>query len=205
MYKGIVETFPKQCMEEFMYLIVGLGNPGEQYRNTRHNVGFNVIDLIGEKYNISINRIKFKGVYGEGMLKNEKVMLLKPSTYMNLSGESIREAAAFYKIPMEEIIVLHDDISLEVGRMRIREKGSAGGHNGIKSIISQLSTDVFPRVKIGVGQPKDELVSHVLGRFDQSEGKILNEVFKAVVDAVEIMIEKGTVEAMNRFNGFKVP
>ena len=137
-----------------MYLVVGLGNPGKEYEGTRHNIGFEAIDYLSDKYNIELNREKFKGVFGEGFIKGKKVILLKPTTYMNLSGDSIREVANFYKLSNEEIIVLYDDISLAVGRLRIREKGSHGGHNGIKSIIANLSTDVFPRVKIGVGAPK---------------------------------------------------
>ena len=156
-----------------MFLIVGLGNPGKEYEGTRHNIGFEAVDYIADKYNIELNRIKFKGIFGEGMINGKKVILLKPTTYMNLSGESIREVVNFYKISNEEIIVIYDDISLEVGRLRIREKGSHGGHNGIMSIIANLSSDVFQRVKIGVGGPKGDLVSHVLGKFSNSEIEIL--------------------------------
>lgn len=186
-----------------MYLIVGLGNPGDEYRHTRHNVGFDVIDLMAEKYNIKINRIKFKGIYGDGMIGREKVVLLKPSTYMNLSGESVIEAANFYKIPKENIIVIYDDISLPVGRMRIRSEGSAGGHNGIKNIILQLSSDVFPRIKVGVGGPEGNLISHVLGRFSKEDREVLGKLFPAAIEAAETIIDKGITEAMNRFNGFK--
>ncbi|GAB6168590.1 aminoacyl-tRNA hydrolase [Clostridium carnis] len=186
-----------------MFLIVGLGNPGKEYEKTRHNIGFEVIDYLSDKYNIELNRIKFKGVYGEGFIKNKKVILLKPTTYMNLSGESIREVANFYKMSEEEIIVIYDDISLEVGKLRIREKGSAGGHNGIKSILLNLSTDVFPRVKIGVGQPKKDLVSHVLGKFSKEEEEVLKESIQASALAVEIILEQNTKEAMNKLNGFK--
>ena len=146
--------------------------------------------------------IKFKGIFGEGLINGKKVILLKPTTYMNLSGESIREVVNFYKISNEEVIVIYDDISLEVGRLRIREKGSHGGHNGIKSIIANLGTDVFPRVKIGVGAPKGNLVSHVLGKFSDDEVEILRETIKASSDAVSIMISKDTKEAMNKLNGF---
>lgn len=187
-----------------MFLVVGLGNIGKQYQHTRHNVGFDVIDLIGDRYNIPSNREKFKGVYGEGNINGEKIILLKPSTYMNLSGESVREAVSFYKIKSENIIVLYDDISLDVGRLRIRSQGSAGGHNGIKNIIANLGTDIFPRVKIGVGQPKGELVSHVLGKFSEEDSEKLKEVFKVSIDAVENIISSGITEAMNRFNGFKI-
>lgn len=186
-----------------MYLIVGLGNPGEKYNSTRHNIGFEVIDYISNKYNIETNRIKFKGVYGEGFINGTKVILLKPTTYMNLSGESIREVVDFYKLQDDEVIVLYDDISLDIGKLRIREKGSAGGHNGIKSIISHLSSDVFPRIKIGVGQPKGDLVSHVLGRFSPAENEVLKESIEATSLAIEEIIREDTKSAMNKFNGFK--
>lgn len=186
-----------------MYLIVGLGNPGKEYAGTRHNIGFEAVDYIADKYNIELNRIKFKGVFGEGMINGKKAILLKPTTYMNLSGESIREVVNFYKISNEEIIVIYDDISLEVGRLRIRQKGSHGGHNGIKSIIANLSTDVFPRVKIGVGGPKGDLVSHVLGKFSNSEIEVLRESIIATSEAVATILSRDTKEAMNKFNGFK--
>lgn len=185
-----------------MYLIVGLGNPGEEYRGTRHNVGFDAIDIISKKYNIELNRVKFKGVYGEGFIDGKKVMLLKPTTYMNLSGESIGEVANFYKIPHEDIVVIYDDISLDIGKLRIRAKGSAGGHNGIKSIISCLGEDMFPRVKVGVGAPKGNLVSHVLGKFTPEERTILNKALEASSEAAITIMIKDTNEAMNKFNGF---
>ncbi|SHE42588.1 aminoacyl-tRNA hydrolase [Clostridium fallax] len=187
-----------------MYLIVGLGNPGKQYEGTRHNIGFDAIDYLANKYNIDINREKFKGVYGEGLIGTSKVILLKPTTYMNLSGESIREVVNFYKLEEEEIIVIYDDISLPVGKMRIRPKGSAGGHNGIKSIIGNIGSEVFPRIKIGVGQPQHDLVSHVLGKFEVEDRKILEKVLPAVGDAVDCIIKKDVKNAMNEFNGFSV-
>ena len=186
-----------------MILIAGLGNPGTEYDNTRHNVGFKVIDNISKEYNIEINRQKFKGICGEGFIANQKVMLLKPSTYMNLSGESIREAADFYKLSSEEIIVVYDDISLDIGRLRLREKGSAGGHNGIKSIIANLGTDVFPRIKVGVGQPNVDLVKYVLGKFTKQELEVLNQSVDAATNAVEEIIKSDINQAMNKFNGFK--
>ena len=182
-----------------MFLIVGLGNPGKEYDGTRHNIGFAAVDYIADKYNIELNRIKFKGVFGEGFREGKKVIVLKPTTYMNLSGESIREVINFYKISNEEVIVIYDDISLEVGRLRIREKGSHGGHNGIKSIIAN---DVFPRIKVGVGAPKGNLVSHVLGKFSEDEIEVLRETIKASSDAVSIMMKADTKEAMNKLNGF---
>jgi PTH1 family peptidyl-tRNA hydrolase len=186
-----------------VYLVVGLGNPGQEYESTRHNVGFNVVDLISNKYNIDVSRTKFKGIYGEGRIGNERVILLKPTTYMNLSGESVREICNFYKIPNEKIIVIYDDISLEVGRMRIRKAGSAGGHNGIKNIILNLSSDVFPRIKIGVGAPRGNLISHVLGKLTNEEMDVIERVFNAAGDAVESLITEGVTEAMNKFNGFQ--
>ncbi|MCB2294888.1 aminoacyl-tRNA hydrolase [Clostridium algoriphilum] len=185
-----------------MYLVVGLGNPGDEYKHTRHNVGFDVIDLMADKYNVSINRIKFKGVCTEINIASEKVILLKPSTYMNLSGESVREASSFYKIPNENIIIIYDDISLDAGKLRIRSKGSAGGHNGIKSIISCMSSDIFSRIKIGVGQPQKALIPHVLGRFSKEDRVLVGKAFEASIEATKTIIEKGCTEAMNQFNGF---
>lgn len=187
-----------------MYLIVGLGNPGEEYRGTRHNVGFDAIDIISKKYNIELNRVKFKGVYGEGFIDGKKVMLLKPTTYMNLSGESIGEVANFYKIPHEDIVVIYDDISLDIGKLRVRAKGSAGGHNGIKSLINCLGGDIFPRVKVGVGAPKGNLVSHVLGKFTPEEREVLNKALEASSEAAITIVMKDINEAMNKFNGFNV-
>lgn len=187
-----------------MFLIVGLGNPGKQYENTRHNVGFDVIDVISKECSIPMTKEKFRGVCGEGNISGEKVMLLKPKTFMNLSGEAVRDAAKFYSIPTENIIVVYDDTSLEVGRMRIRLQGSSGGHNGIKSIITNLSTDVFPRIKVGVGHPELDLVAHVLGRFPKEEREKVEEVMQAAAAAAAVIVKFGTNEAMGRYNGFKV-
>jgi PTH1 family peptidyl-tRNA hydrolase len=187
-----------------MFLIVGLGNIGAKYQHTRHNIGFDVVDLISSKYNIPINREKFKGTYGEGIIADNKVMLLKPSTYMNLSGESVIEAANFFKIKSSNIIIIYDDIDLEIGRIRIRKHGSAGGHNGIKSVIANLGTDVFPRIKIGIGQPKGDLTSHVLGKFDKNERNDIEKVLETSVDVLECLINCGVEEAMNKFNGLKI-
>ncbi|WP_061996332.1 aminoacyl-tRNA hydrolase [Clostridium sp. ATCC 25772] len=186
-----------------MYLVVGLGNPGDKYDKTRHNVGFDIIDLFANEYNIDVNRQKFKGMYGETNINGEKIILLKPQTFMNLSGESVREVCDFYKIPNDNVIVIYDDISLEVGNIRIRPKGSAGGHNGIKNIIAHLGTDIFPRIKIGVGGPAGDLVNHVLGKFSKEERELLEKTFKPAIDAVETIISQNTAEAMNKFNGFK--
>lgn len=185
-----------------MYLVVGLGNPGDRYDKTRHNIGFDVIDMCEKKYNFSINRTKFKGVYGESNIDNEKVIFLKPQTYMNLSGESVRSIIDFYKIPVENIIVIYDDISLEVGRLRIKARGSAGGHNGIKNIIAHLGTDSFPRIKVGIGQPTYDLVEFVTDRFSIEDREIVEKSFEAAVDAVAVIIREGINSAMNKFNSF---
>ncbi|MCX0402556.1 aminoacyl-tRNA hydrolase [Clostridium perfringens] len=187
-----------------MILIVGLGNPGKQYEQTRHNIGFDVIDYMANKYNIDVNREKFKGICGEGFIENKKVILLKPLTYMNLSGESIRELANFYKLEDDKIIVVYDDISLDIGRLRIREKGSAGGHNGIKSIIQNLGGDKFPRVKVGVGQPKDNLVNHVLGKFSKEDREHIEKVIPVVSDAIVEIVKNDAKESMNKFNGVNI-
>jgi len=186
-----------------MFLIVGLGNPGSQYEDTRHNIGFKVVDNIAKEYNIEVNRQKFKGIYGEGFINGEKVILLKPTTYMNLSGESIREVVDFYKLSNEDVLVIYDDISLDVGRLRIRDKGSAGGHNGIKSIIAHLGTDVFSRIKVGVGQPNVDLVNYVLGKFTKEEMEVLSESIEASTKATKEIISDDIKTAMNKFNGFK--
>lgn len=186
-----------------MFLIVGLGNPGKEYEDTRHNIGFKVVDNIAKEYNIQINRQKFKGIYGEGFINGEKVILLKPTTYMNLSGESVREVVNFYNIENDEILIIYDDISLDVGKLRIREKGSAGGHNGIKSIIAHLGSEVFSRIKIGVGQPNSDLVKHVLGKFSKEEMITLDESIEAATNATAEIIKNDVKTAMNQFNGFK--
>ena len=186
-----------------MFLIVGLGNPGKEYEDTRHNIGFKVVDNIAKEYNIEINRQKFKGTYGEGFINGEKIMILKPATYMNLSGESVREVVDFYNLDNNDILVIYDDISLEVGTLRIREKGSAGGHNGIKSIIAHLGSDIFPRIKVGVGQPGRDLIKYVLGKFTKDELVVLSESIDATTKATGEIIKSDVKTAMNKFNGFK--
>lgn len=186
-----------------MYLIAGLGNPGKQYETTRHNIGFEAIDYISDEYSIKVNKIKHKGLVGEGFIRGEKVILLKPQTFMNLSGESVREAAAFYKIPPENIIVIYDDVSLQTGSIRIRAKGSAGGHNGIKSVIYQLESDTFPRIKLGVGQVRHkehDLKDFVLGKFSKEEIKELEEAIKIVPDIIHTIITQGCDRASGKFN-----
>ncbi|MBO5007261.1 MAG: aminoacyl-tRNA hydrolase [Clostridia bacterium] len=187
-----------------MYLIAGLGNPEKKYEATRHNIGFETIDLLAHKMGISLNKIKHKAVFGDGMISGEKVIIAKPQTYMNLSGESIRDIVNFYKIPVENVIIVCDDINLEIGRIRIRPKGSDGGHNGLKSIIYQLASDGFVRIRMGVGAPKGEhynLADYVLGKFSKEEIEILTPTANRVVDAVELIIRKDTAAAMNKFNG----
>lgn len=186
-----------------MYIIVGLGNPTREYQNTRHNIGFDVIDMIADKYNISVMEKKHKAMIGKGIFEGEKVILAKPLTYMNLSGESIRELVDYYKIDeQEELIVIYDDISLDVGQLRIRKKGSAGGHNGIKSIIQHLGGDVFKRIKVGVGEkPKGyDLADYVLGHFSKEERKIINESAERAIDAIKVMMDEGVEAAMNLYN-----
>ena len=187
-----------------MYLIVGLGNPGKQYDMTRHNIGFHTIDYIADKYGAKLTKLKFKAVYGETTISGEKVYLVKPQTYMNLSGDSVSEMAQFYKIPPENIIVINDDISLDVGRIRVRPKGSAGGHNGLKSIIYRLNSDTFPRGKMGVGAPKHEdydLADFVLGRFTKEEIPVMEDAIVKAEKAVAEIIKNGVQSAMNKYNG----
>jgi len=188
------------------WLIVGLGNPGDNYSRTRHNAGFRAVDILGEKLGVKIDRAKYRGLYGQVTYKGQKLILLKPQTFMNLSGLSVMDAARFYKLPPERIIVLFDDISLDVGRLRIRGDGSAGGHNGIKSIIGSINSQSFPRVKIGVGakpHPDYELADWVLSAFRPEEEKILAPALERAADATLTLIEHGVYEAANRFNGSK--
>lgn len=188
-----------------MYLIAGLGNPSREYEKTRHNVGFDTIDVLADKLGVSIAEKKHKALCGKGMIGPEKALLIKPQTFMNLSGESVRDAADFYKIDPAHIIIIYDDISLEPGQLRIRTKGSAGGHNGIKNIIAQLGSQDFPRVKVGVGAKPDrmDLAAYVLSRFSQTDRTLMEDAFRDAADAVEMMILEGAAAAMNRYNGKK--
>ena len=186
-----------------MYIIVGLGNPTKEYNNTRHNIGFDVIDAIAEKYDISVLEKKHKALIGKGYIDGQKVILAKPLTYMNLSGESVRELVDYYKIDeQEELIVIYDDISLDVGQLRIRKKGSAGGHNGIKNIIAHLGHDTFMRIKVGVGEkPKGyDLADYVLGHFTGAERKIMDESTEKATDAIKMMMFEDADAAMNVYN-----
>ena len=187
-----------------MYVIAGLGNPGAKYENTRHNIGFMAVDAIAAKNHISVQEKKHKALLGKGMLGSEKVLLVKPQTFMNLSGESIREIIDYYKIEEKtELIVISDDISLAPGALRIRKKGSAGGHNGLKNIIAHLGTDQFPRVRVGVGapaHPDHEMIDWVIGAFTAQEKKAVEEAVDRAVDAALCVMERGVQEAQNRYN-----
>lgn len=188
------------------WLIVGLGNPGKEYANTKHNCGFRAIDLIAEKLSCKIDKAKFQGLYGQANFSGTKLYLLKPQTYMNLSGRSVLQISAYFNVPPQKIIVLFDDISLEPGRLRLRSDGSAGGHNGIKSIIAELGSQDFPRVKIGVGAKphKDaDLADWVLSGFTSAEEKLMAVSLNNAADAALCIIEKGLAEAANRYNGAK--
>ena len=186
-----------------MYIIIGLGNPTAQYEGTRHNVGFDVIDRLAEKYNIAVDTKKHRAYIGKGMIDGQRVILAKPQTYMNLSGESVRELAEYYKVdPEQEILVIYDDISLDVGQLRIRKKGSAGGHNGIKNIIAHLGTQVFPRIKVGVGEkPKNyDLADYVLGHFSKAEREQMEAGYDRAAEAVRLILAGETDAAMNQYN-----
>ena len=186
-----------------MYLIAGLGNPDKKYEHTRHNVGFDVIDELAEKYNISISEKKHKALLGKGVIEGQKVVLAKPQTYMNLSGESIAELVHYYKIdPETEMIVIYDDISFAPGNLRIRQSGSAGGHNGIKNIIKCLGTQEFMRIKVGVGEkPKNwDLADFVLGHFSKEERENLEDAIGRAMEAVGYMIKGDVAKAMNEYN-----
>ena len=189
--------------ENIMYLVVGLGNPGTQYEMTRHNIGFEVIDYIADKYNVNVKKLKYKSLYADAVIGGEKVLFVKPQTYMNLSGEAVRDFASFYKIPPENIIVISDDINLEAGRIRIRQKGSAGGHNGLKSIIYQLNSDQFPRIRMGVDSElrgRMDLADFVLARFQKEEIPTLEDAIIRCSKAVEEIISRGVDSAMNKYN-----
>ena len=185
------------------HLVVGLGNPGDKYTFTRHNTGFMALDFIAEKCGVRVDRARFKSLCADARIGEHRVLLMKPQTFMNLSGEAVREAADFYKIPPENILVLFDDINFDVGVMRIRRNGSDGGHNGIKSIIYQLNSDAFPRVKIGVGKkpsPDYDLADYVLGTYSDADKKTLFSMFLRVYDGVELILSGQIDKAMNLYN-----
>ena len=195
-----------QKKSEENWLIVGLGNPGKEYEKTRHNCGFRALDVLADQLNCKVDKLKFQGLYGQTTWNGRKLFLLKPQTYMNLSGRSVLQLSAYFQIPPQRIIVLFDDISLETGRLRIRPDGSAGGHNGIKSIIAELGSQDFPRVKIGVGakpDPNFDLADWVLSSFHASEEKPLLAALEQAAEAALSIIDRGVPETANRFNGFR--
>ena len=185
------------------WLVVCLGNPGKQYENTRHNIGFMTADELERREGVKVNKLKYRAFTGEMKIGGERVLVMKPQTYMNLSGEAVKLAGAFYKIPPERVIVISDDVSLPLGKLRIRANGSAGGHNGLKNIIQHLGTDAFPRIKVGVGapnHPEHEMVDWVIGNFTPAEKKVVAEAVGRAADAIACLIEKGVSEAQNKFN-----
>lgn len=186
-----------------MYIIVGLGNPSERYAHTRHNAGFDVIDVLADRFGIDVTEKKQKALCGKGIIEGNRVILAKPQTFMNLSGESVRGLVDYYKTEPEELIIVYDDISLEPGQLRIRTKGSAGGHNGIKSIIAHLGTQEFARIKVGVGEkPREmDLADYVLSRFSRGEKELMEEAYLEAAEAAVCMMKDGAETAMNHFNG----
>ncbi len=188
-----------------MYVILGIGNPGKQYDNTKHNIGFISLDFLASELNIKINKIKHKALIGEGNLAGEKVLLVKPQTFVNLSGESAGEILSFYKLPPENLIVVCDDVNLDQGRVRIRPSGSDGGHNGLKNIIYHLHSDAFPRIRMGVGQKPEgyDLADWVLSKFSKEEISVMSKLVDKVPDMVKEIMQNGTASAMNKFNSMK--
>lgn len=183
-----------------MYIIAGLGNPGSKYENTRHNMGFKAIDAMASEFGIDVNRAKFKGLIGEGRIGSEKVILLKPQTYMNLSGQSVREIMNFYKIPEENLIVIYDDFDLPIGSIRVRKSGGPGTHNGMKSVVQELGSWKFPRVRVGIGSSDGSTIQFVIGKVGKDEQQILNEAAEAAASAAADIIRIGIENAMNIHN-----
>lgn len=184
-----------------MYIIAGLGNPGKKYENTRHNMGFIAVDLLADAYGIKVDKLKFKSLVGEGRIAGQRVLLMKPQTYMNLSGEAIREAVHFYKIDPEELIVIYDDIDIPTGTFRIRKKGSAGTHNGMRSVVYQIQSDQFPRIRVGIGSEKKvDLIHYVTGGVSKDEKALLEDALTKTAKAAAAIIEKGIDKAMNEYN-----
>ena len=203
-FSGTLQSFRNEqarSKEHFsMKIIAGLGNPGREYENTKHNVGFLTIDLLAEKYGIRVNKIKFKGLVGEGMIGTEKVLLVKPQTYMNLSGECLREVMSFYKQDIENLTVIYDDIDLPMGNLRIRKKGSAGTHNGMKSVIYQLQDDGFPRIRIGIGgERRGDLADYVISGFSKDDRGVIEEAIRKAADAAACLVTDGIDRAMADF------
>ena len=185
-----------------MYLIVGLGNPEPDYSKTRHNMGFDAINKIAKKYEIELTRTKFDGIYGSGIIEEEKVILLKPQTFMNLSGKSIKQFVDFYKIPLENVLVIYDDMDIEIGTIKLRKKGGPGTHNGAKSVVHELSSEDFPRIRVGIGKPMDEYdaVDYVIGKLDDETYEKLEMGINKATEAVEEFLKNGIDIAMNKYN-----
>lgn len=185
-----------------MYIIVGLGNPENEYANTRHNMGFDTINKIAKKYNMEFSKTNFKGIYGTGIIEGEKVILLKPQTYMNLSGESVKKIIDFYKLNTENLIIIYDDIDIEPGIIKLRKTGGPGTHNGMKSVIKEIGTEKFPRVRVGIGKPehKGDLINYVIGKIPEQDKEILEKSTDLARDAVIEIIKSGIDKAMNKFN-----
>jgi peptidyl-tRNA hydrolase, PTH1 family len=200
-YKTMTETPPTV----FPQLIVGLGNPGAKYDRTRHNIGFDLVDRLASRWQVPLtDQKKFQGIAGEGLAGSKKVKLLKPQTFMNLSGQSVRALLDWYKLEPSQVLVVYDDLDLPVGKLRLRLAGSAGGHNGMKSIISHLGTSTFPRLRIGIGKSDDETISHVLGKFAPNEVPIVDEVLHLAADAVDFALREGIEQSMNKYNSRSV-
>ncbi len=203
---GFKKAKKEDWKEDNMYLVVGLGNPGSEYNMTRHNIGFETVEHLASQNGVKINKIKFKGVYGECNIAGEKVLMLKPQTYMNLSGDSVREVCNFYKIPPKNVIVICDDIALEAGKLRIRAKGGAGGHNGLKSIIYNLTSEEFIRIRMGVGAPetdKWDLADFVLSKFTKKDIPLMETAISRAISAVSDIVRNDVDFAMNKYNGMK--
>lgn len=199
---GLFDRFKNQQKGQEFYCIVGLGNPGKQYEETKHNIGFHVIDLLAEKYHIDVTKFKNRALIGDGTINGRRVLLVKPQTFMNLSGESVREIVNFYKIPQERFVVIFDDTSLPCGTVRIREKGSHGGHNGIRNIIDRMGTDAFYRIKVGIGEKPNgwDLADYVLAKFSPEDLPLMERGKEKAVMGVELMLSRGIADAMNRVN-----
>lgn len=199
---GLFEKFRNQEKAQELFVVVGLGNPGPKYTGTKHNIGFEVIDRLAKKYNIDTTKFKNKALVGDGIIEGKRVLLVKPQTFMNLSGESVREIVNFYKIPQDHFLVIYDDTSLSVGTVRIREKGSHGGHNGIRNIIAQMGTDEFWRVKVGIGEKPNgwDLADYVLAKFQGDDLPMVEQGVDKSLLAVETILARGITEAMNRVN-----
>lgn len=185
-----------------MYIVVGLGNPEEDYSRTRHNMGFNVINEIAKEYDVLLNKKKFGAIYGEILLSSEKVIFVKPQTYMNLSGTSVKQFVDFYKVPMKNLIIIYDDMDIEKGSIKIRKKGGPGNHNGMKSVEKEISSDTFPRIRVGIGTPefKNDIINYVLGHIPEEEYKILQNGIKEATSATIDIIKNGIDYAMNKYN-----